>query len=108
MDHLKRELSSLISERHLTISLGGQTSFDIGVAKQDKANAVRTLLRGGVNRLIFIGDALFEGGNDAPIREFAEEWDSAEPCPLETVQVNSWKETIEKFYELGIINEPSE
>jgi phosphomannomutase len=108
MEHLKRELSTLISERQLTISLGGQTSFDIGVEKQDKANAVRTLLQNGVNRLIFIGDALFEGGNDAPIREFRERWNSAEPCPLETVQVSSWKETIEKFYELGLINESSE
>jgi HAD superfamily hydrolase (TIGR01484 family) len=108
IDHLKRELSSLINDKRLTITLGGQTSFDVGVAKQDKASAVRTLLHNGIKRVVFIGDALFEGGNDAPIREFVENWHSTEPCPLETIQVNSWKDTVEKLYEMGFITESVE
>lgn len=106
--HLKRELSSIINERQLRITLGGQTSFDIGIADQDKAKAVRTLLDNGIEKLVFIGDALYEGGNDAPIRKFVEDWRSIEPCPLETIQVNSWTETRDKLQELGFIGEHAE
>lgn len=108
IEHLNRELSSLVNDRRLTITLGGQTSFDIGIADQDKTNAVRTLLSNGIERLVFIGDALFEGGNDAPIRKFVENWRSTEPCPLEAFQVSSWRETVEKFYELGFIDQRGE
>ena len=101
--HLKRELNSLMDDRQLRVSLGGQTSFDIGIANQDKANAVRTLLKEGFDRVVFLGDSLFEGGNDAPIREFVESWPSTSPCPLETIQVSSWKETIEKLLGLGFL-----
>jgi phosphomannomutase len=101
--HLKRELSSLINNRHLRITLGGQTSFDIGIANQDKANAVRTLLKEGIEKVVFIGDALFDGGNDAPIKEFAKNWPSTSPCPIETIQVSAWEETIEKLHELGFV-----
>jgi phosphomannomutase len=101
--HLKRELSPLINNRQLTISLGGQTSFDIGVANQDKANAVRELLKQGIERVVFIGDALFDGGNDAPIKEFARNWPATSPCPIETIQVSGWEETIERFHELGFV-----
>ena len=106
--HLNRELSSVISGRQLSITLGGQTSFDIGIANQDKAKAVHTLLRNGIEKLVFIGDALYEGGNDAPIRKFVEDWRSVEPCPLETIQVNSWMETRDKLRELGFIGERAE
>lgn len=108
IDHLKHELSSLIDQQQLTITLGGQTSFDIGIANQDKANAVRTLLSTGIEKLVFIGDALYEGGNDAPLRKFVEGWHSINPCPLETIQVSSWRETAQKFQELGFICERAE
>lgn len=103
MDYLKRELSSLIAERGLTITLGGQTSFDIGVIGQDKTKAVRTLLGTSIEKLIFIGDALYEGGNDAVIREFVENWPTTSPCPVELIQVTSWKETEVKLFELGLV-----
>ena len=99
--HLKHELSPLINNRQLTITLGGQTSFDIGIANQDKANAVRTLLNAGIEKVVFIGDALFDGGNDSPIKEFAKNWPPPSPCPIETIQVSGWEETIEKLHELG-------
>jgi phosphomannomutase len=105
MEHLKRELSLVIENSQLTISLGGQTSFDINVATKDKANAVWTLLNNGVERIVFLGDALFEGGNDAPIREIAENWSSATPCPLEAIQVSNWDDTIEKLHRMKFIGE---
>lgn len=105
--HLKRELAMLIDKRQLRISLGGQTSFDIGVASQDKANAVRTLLGDGVERVVFIGDALFEGGNDEPIQKLADNCPSDVACPIETIQVDSWTETRTKLFELGFVCEQS-
>lgn len=104
MNYLKRELSYLIAERGLTITFGGQTSFDIGVIGQDKTKAVRTLLETGIEKLIFIGDALYEGGNDAVIREFVENWPTTSPCPVELIQVISWKETAVKLFELGFVD----
>ncbi len=103
MDHLRQELSFLIESRQLTISLGGQTSFDLNIATKDKANAVWTLLNHGVERVVFLGDALFEGGNDAPIRELAENWPSTSPCPLEAIQVSNWDNTIDKLHALKFI-----
>src|SRR6185295_16533676 len=104
MEHLKRELSFLIESHQLTISLGGQTSFDINIATKDKTNAVWALLNNGVERVVFLGDALFEGGNDAPIRELAENWPSTSACPLEAIQVSDWGDTIEKLHALKFID----
>jgi len=108
MDYLKREMSALIAQKDLAITLGGQTSFDIGIIGQDKTKAVHTLLDAGVERIVFIGDALYEGGNDAAVRELREKWPSPPPCPLELIQVSSWRETVKHFYELGFINEQIE
>lgn len=102
--HLKRELAALIKERELKIALGGQTSFDIGIATRDKAYSVRVLLGEGVERLVFMGDALFEGGNDYPIREFAESWPAGSRCPLEVIQVDGWEDTRRRLAELGFID----
>ena len=103
LHHLKREWSSLIEERGLTITLGGQTSFDIGIMGKDKTNAVRTLLDTGVERLVFMGDALFEGGNDAAIREYVENWPSSSAPPVQLVQVDSYTQTVAELYEFGFI-----
>ena len=107
MEHLRMELERLIEERDLTIVLGGQTSFDISVSSRDKTYAVHTLLAKGTERVIFIGDALFEGGNDASIRELAESWASETVCPLETIQVESWTDTIKQLCELGFVGDLS-
>lgn len=105
LNHLRRELSPYMERRHLIITLGGQTSFDLGIEDQDKTVAVRALLKSGTERVVFLGDALFEGGNDAALREFVENWSSELSCPLECFQVNDWKETIDRLYELGFIDE---
>jgi peptide subunit release factor RF-3 len=104
IEYLKKELAQYIEKKNLTIALGGETSFDIGILHQDKTNAVRTLLNKGVQRIIFFGDALFEGGNDAPLQAFVDNWAHEEKCPLETIQVNGWEETIENLTALGFIN----
>ena len=106
MDHLNNKLSSLIKNNDLKITLGGQTSFDIGILGKDKTNAVTTLFNLGFERIVFFGDALFEGGNDAVVREFAEAWPSTSPQSIETVQVDSYKETIEKLYEFNFFKKP--
>ncbi len=106
MEHLNNELSPLIENNGLKITLGGQTSFDIGILGKDKTNAVTTLFNLGFERIVFFGDALFEGGNDAVIRELAEAWPSTSLQSIETVQVDSYKETIEKLYEFNFLKKP--
>src|SRR5262249_36655320 len=71
---LNRELVSLREEKDLTIALGGQTSFDIVIAGNDKSYPLRTLLGEGYKRITYIGDALFEGGNDSPVLDFIRKW----------------------------------
>ncbi len=95
LEHLYKELSSLVREKRLHITLGGQTSFDIGITGEDKTKPVRMLLEEGFQRVVFIGDALFEGGNDAAINEYIRTWPLNSVCPVEAVQVNSWLETMD-------------
>ena len=102
--YLNQELSSLINSNQLKITLGGQTSFDIGIIGQDKTKPVRTLLQNGFERVVFIGDALFEGGNDAAINDFIKVWPSGSKCPVEAIQIGSWHETIDIFCQLGFLN----
>ncbi len=98
LHYLNKELSSLIHGKQLHITLGGQTSFDIGIAGEDKTKPVRTLLNNGFERVIFIGDALFEGGNDAAVDEFIKTWPSESKCPVEAIQTASWLETVGILY----------
>ncbi|MFO7557281.1 MAG: hypothetical protein R6X10_00490 [Desulfobacterales bacterium] len=103
MEHLNTELSSLIENKNLKITLGGQTSFDIGIVGKDKTNAVQTLFDMGFNRVVFFGDALFKGGNDYAIQEFADAWPEDSPKKIEAIQVDSYQETIEKLVEFKFI-----
>jgi len=55
-----------------SIRLGGTTSIDITKPGIDKAYAIRKLrdiLSIKIKEMIFIGDALFDGGNDYPVKE---------------------------------------
>jgi phosphomannomutase/hydroxymethylpyrimidine pyrophosphatase-like HAD family hydrolase len=106
LGHLNHELSSLIRKKQLKITLGGQTSFDIGIVGQDKTNPVRTLLENGFKRVVFIGDALFKDGNDAAIIEFIKIWPLNSECPVEAIQVSSWRETINILRNRKFLNEP--
>ena len=67
---MKAALDKLIPE--FSIRLGGTTSVDITRLGIDKAYGIRKLrdvLGVSIGEMIFIGDALFPGGNDYPAKE---------------------------------------
>ena len=89
------------------ISLGGQTSFDLVVKGNDKSFALKTLLEEGASHVWFVGDALFNGGNDEAVLKFIESWDGPQPCPVEAIKVESWRDTIDIFRRLSILDDES-
>lgn len=97
LDFLNRVLADLIEQKQLYIMLGGETSFDIVIKGMDKTHAVRSLLEMGVEKVIFLGDALFPGGNDSVILGFHETWSGPGACPLEAMKVDGWEHTIQIF-----------
>jgi len=67
---LKEQLDKLIPE--FSVNLGGTTSVDVTKHGIDKAYGIRKLrdvLGIAIKEMIFIGDALFPGGNDYPAEE---------------------------------------
>lgn len=102
--YLNEKLSSLIKNKNLEITLGGQTSFDIGIAGEDKTKPIRALIDSDFEKVIFIGDALFKGGNDAVINELIKTWPAGSKCPIEAIQVNSWRETMDILRDLEFLN----
>jgi phosphomannomutase len=65
---IKTILDTSIPE--FSVRMGGTTSIDITKLGIDKAYGIRklqNLLRISTNEMIFIGDALFAGGNDYPV-----------------------------------------
>jgi HAD superfamily hydrolase (TIGR01484 family) len=74
-DFVKRKkitaiLDDLIPE--FSVRLGGTTSIDVTKPGIDKAYGIRKLrdiLGIAIHEMIFIGDALFPGGNDYPVKE---------------------------------------
>lgn len=67
---LKALLDPLIPE--FSVHLGGTTSLDVTKPGIDKAYGIRKLrdtLGIAIQEMIFIGDALFPGGNDYPAKE---------------------------------------
>ena len=100
MEHLKAELKEMIEEKDLVITLGGETSFDIGVLDEDKTKGVTTLWDMGVDKVIFIGDALYVGGNDYAVRVFVDKLSLDLKPKADYHQVDSYEDTIEKLHEL--------
>jgi phosphomannomutase len=67
---MKAVLDHLIPE--FSVRLGGTTSIDVTKPGIDKAYGIRKLrdtLGIGIDEMLFIGDALFPGGNDYPAKE---------------------------------------
>ena len=67
---IKEFLDQLIPE--FSVRLGGTTSIDITKPGIDKAYGIRKLrdtLGIAIDEMIFVGDALFPGGNDYPAKE---------------------------------------
>ncbi len=57
-----------------SVRLGGSTSIDVTLPGIDKAYGMRKLrdiLGIPIEEMIYVGDALFPGGNDAPVRDTA-------------------------------------
>ncbi|WEK20344.1 MAG: HAD-IIB family hydrolase [Candidatus Pedobacter colombiensis] len=66
---IKAELDKTLPE--FSVQMGGATSIDITKPGIDKAYGIhklRQILKIPIEDMIFIGDALFEGGNDHPAR----------------------------------------
>ena len=67
---IKAVLDTLIPE--FSVRLGGATSIDVTKQGIDKAYGIqklRDILHVAIDKMIFIGDALFPGGNDYPAKE---------------------------------------
>ncbi len=66
---IKAYLEKIIPE--FDVRIGGTTSIDVTRKGRDKAYGIRNIVKRlhyGINEMLFIGDALFEGGNDYPAR----------------------------------------
>jgi hypothetical protein len=77
-------LSPMIPE--FTIRLGGATSIDVTRPGIDKAYGIKKLSeiqKIEIEQMLFIGDALFPGGNDYPAKELG----------VTTIQVRDPEET---------------
>ncbi|WP_428330031.1 HAD-IIB family hydrolase [Mucilaginibacter sp.] len=69
-DKIKKHLDKLIPE--FAVNLGGATSVDItkkGIDKKYGIHKLRDILDIKISEMIFIGDALFPGGNDYPAKQ---------------------------------------
>ena len=67
---MRERLEHLIPE--YSIGIGGTTSVDVTRAGIDKAYGIEKLrdtLSISIDEMIFVGDALFPGGNDYPVKE---------------------------------------
>ena len=56
----------------VAVRVGGSTSIDITRPGIDKAYGIRKLVEStgfAIDEMLFIGDALYPGGNDAPVRD---------------------------------------
>ena len=74
-DFVKRQQMKVLLDQTLpefSVRLGGSTSVDITKAGIDKAYGIRKLrdlLGIALEEMIFVGDAIFPGGNDYPAKE---------------------------------------
>jgi phosphomannomutase len=67
---MKAFLDNLIPE--FSVRLGGTTSIDVtrqGIDKGYGIGKLRDILGVAISEMIFIGDALFPGGNDYPAKQ---------------------------------------
>ena len=81
---IKAKLEEMIPE--FEIRLGGKSSVDITRKGIDKAYGIKKItevLGYKKEEMVFLGDAIFEGGNDYPVMQ----------CGVESIKVNSVDET---------------
>tara|TARA_Y100001934_G_scaffold98859_1_gene121717 strand:+ start:819 stop:1679 length:861 start_codon:yes stop_codon:yes gene_type:complete len=101
MEFLVGKLARVMEEKGLNILYGGETSFDINIRGKDKTLPVMKFLEGDYKKVAFMGDALFDGGNDSVVQDLVDNWDPNETCPVEAIPVKSWEHSIEVFGERG-------
>lgn len=70
----RKEMKELLDSRipEFSVRLGGTTSVDVTKPGIDKAYGIKKLrdtLGIDIREMVFIGDALFPGGNDYPVKE---------------------------------------
>jgi len=88
-DHEKRKkLQAILQDMlpDLSINIGGSTSIDITRKGVDKAYGLKRLSENvglGIEQMLFLGDAIFPGGNDYP----------AKAMGMDTVRVRDVQET---------------
>lgn len=88
-DHKRRQkLKALIDPElpDFEVRIGGLTSVDITLPGIDKAYGMKKLceeLKIKPSEILFIGDALFEGGNDYPVKAMG----------IDTLEVARWEDT---------------
>ena len=88
-DYAKRKKIKAILDTYIpefSVRLGGSTSIDITKPGIDKAYGIgklRDLLHISLKEMIYVGDALFPGGNDYP----------AEEAGVDSIQVKGPEET---------------
>jgi len=99
--YLNEKLHRLVETKDLVITLGGETSFDIGIRGEDKTKGITVLWRNGVYRVIFIGDALYKKGNDYAICRFVDGLPPEERSKAAYYQVASYIDTFQKLNQLG-------
>ncbi len=91
-DHQKRMKIKQSLEKYLpdfAISIGGMTSIDIHRKGIDKAYGVKKIsahLSISLDKILFVGDALFKGGNDYPVLQLGIETKSVSG-PAETKEL---------------------
>jgi phosphomannomutase len=69
-DQIKKQLDKMIPE--FAVNLGGATSIDItkhGIDKKYGIHKLRDILGIAISEMLFIGDAIFPGGNDYPAKQ---------------------------------------
>jgi hydroxymethylpyrimidine pyrophosphatase-like HAD family hydrolase len=99
---LRAELAPISAEKDLVVTYGGQTSFDLVIRGRDKTFPIRTLLGAGCEEVVYFGDALFDGGNDAAVLDMIKEWSNG-PCPVKAERVDSCEETLGRLHALGFL-----
>ncbi len=75
------------------VKIGGKTSIDITPKGMDKAYAIKKVmeyLKQPKEEVLFIGDAVYENGNDFPVQQ----------AGIETIKVNGPEETKERLIKL--------
>uniref|UniRef100_A0A7C4R2F1 phosphomannomutase n=1 Tax=candidate division CPR3 bacterium TaxID=2268181 RepID=A0A7C4R2F1_UNCC3 len=101
--HLQKRLANIIEDKKLQVLLGGQTSFDLVIEGYDKSYPMYTLKDEGYDKIIFVGDALFPGGNDYVVQEYIDKWQGKGDCPFEAIKTEGWENTIDILKEKGFV-----